>query len=307
MIGKLEGLNMLDTLSFDAMNTTFYFSVTSCKITNWKEVMQGWVRYVETEWSRFRANNELGQLNQLEVGEKVNISPPLFDVLQRAEDYRRKTHNLFSPYLLPQMQFHGYKDTFPFEQSQFIERAAPPMYNKETSPFLFAQNTSTVTRAAEGQIDLGGIGKGYTVQAAARWLKDIGEVAAGMVDGGGDITVWSNGCKEWKIGVAHPFQNKIDIAKLHLKNGSIATSNIIYRSWMHGDEKKHHIINGRTGLPANNNMIQATVISDNCLDAEVGAKLCLIETEMNFQNQLQNLSPTCSFLLVNDQGKVLVG
>jgi thiamine biosynthesis lipoprotein len=307
VIGKHEDLNGLETLSFDAMNTTFYMAVSGCKIANWKEVMHGWVMYVEKEWSRFRVDNELGQVNQLEIGKVITISPPLFDILQRAEDYRRKTNGFFSPYLLPQMQFHGYKDSFPFHTSRIINNTFPSLYDKETLPFLFEPMTGTVTRIADGQIDLGGIGKGYTVQAAANWLKTLGESDSGLIDGGGDMTVWSNGNKEWNIGVADPFRNDLEITQLRLKNGSIATSNIIYRSWTKGNEIKHHLLNGKTGLPADNHMVQATVVTENCLDAEVGAKLCLIEKETNIKNQLKNLCPTSSFVLVNDQGKVIVG
>lgn len=307
MTAKHEDLNVLDTLTFEAMNTSFYIAVTNCNLSNWKEVIQGWVQYVEKEWSRFQDDNELGQLNQLEIGKKIIISPPFFDVLQNAEDYRRKTNGFFSPYLLPQMQFHGYVHSFPFNQCKQVNDSLPNVYEKKTSPFAFDHTTGSVKRICEGQIDLGGIGKGYAVHAAARWLKYFGAAKAGMVDGGGDMTVWSNGQKEWKIGVAHPYQNGVDIAQFCLTNASIATSNVIYRSWKQGNEKKHHILNGKTGLPVDSNIIQATVIAENCLDAEVGAKLCFMEKGQNLTNQLKNITPTCSFLLVNTEGKVTMG
>ncbi|MFZ7942202.1 FAD:protein FMN transferase [Neobacillus sp. 19] len=307
MIEHHAGLDIVDSFSIDAMNTNFYFAVTNCNQANWKEVLAGWVRYVEKEWSRFRAGNELGQLNGLTVGDAMTISPPLFDVLKCAEEYRQTTNSLFSPYLLPQMRFHGYEASFPFDSGRFTGSTMPPVNGIDASPLRFDSRTFTVTRIAEGFIDLGGIGKGYAVQAAARWLKRVGAAAAGMVDGGGDMTVWSDGSKEWTIGVSHPFQEDAEIAQFRLKNGSVATSNIVYRSWLQGNERKHHILNGRTGLPVNNDYIQATVIAENCLDAEVGAKLCLIEEETNMKSELKNLSSARSFLLVNQLGKVVAG
>jgi thiamine biosynthesis lipoprotein len=290
------------------MSTTFYFAVANCTVPNWQEVIQGWIRYVETEWSRFQGNNnELGQLNQLAIGEEMTLSPPLYDVLQRAEDYRRKTNGTFSPYLLPQIQYHGYETSFPFDQTGLAGKEMPPLFDKVNSPFLFDPHLNTVMRTTEGRVDLGGIGKGYAVQAAARWLRNIGGASSGIVDGGGDITVWSAGSKEWKIGVSHPLQTDAEITQFCIKNGSIATSNVIYRSWTQGNERKHHILNGRTGLPAENNIIQATVITENLLDAEVGAKLCLIEDVSKIMKQLIILSPSCTCLLINNQGKVLAG
>lgn len=43
------GLDIVDSFSIDAMNTNFYFAVTNCNQANWKEVLAGWVRYVEKE------------------------------------------------------------------------------------------------------------------------------------------------------------------------------------------------------------------------------------------------------------------
>lgn len=287
------------------MNTSFYFSVAESKITNWKEVMTGWVTSIEQEWSRFRVNNELDQLNHLEIGEKMSVSPPLFDILNKAEGYRLKTKGLFSPYLLTQMQFHGYDHSFPFDFSNSVNEVIPFVYRNEIGPFEFDHQEGTIKRMNDGKVDLGGIGKGYTVNAAARWLKHIGEVPSGMVDGGGDITVWSNGEKEWTIGVAHPYQNDVDIAQFRLKNGSIATSNIVHRSWKQGKEKKHHLLNGKTGLPVESDIIQATVISENCLDAEVAAKLCFMEDQQKLSNLLKKINLNLTYLLVTSNGNII--
>ncbi|MEH7076787.1 FAD:protein FMN transferase [Neobacillus drentensis] len=306
MIDKQEGLKPSESLTFTAMNTTFFIEVTNCSMPNWKEVIHGWIQYVEKEWSRFQGkNNELGQLNQLAIGEKMILSPPLFDILHRAEDYRQKTSSTFSPYLLPQLQYHGYESTFPFTMSRWVGNEMPPLFENVNSPFLFEPHSNTVMRTTAGKVDLGGIGKGYAVQAVARWLKNIGGASTGMVDGGGDMTVWSDGNKEWKIGVAHPHHKEVEITQFRIKNGSIATSNSIFRSWTQGNVRKHHILNGRTGLPAENTIIQATVITENCLDAEVGAKICLIEDVSNIKHQLKRLNPASSFLLINNQGEVL--
>lgn len=297
----------LETLSFDAMNTNFYFAISNCKILTWKVVMEKWVRYVEYEWSRFRKDNELDRLNQLKLGEEMSLSGPLLDVLKQAEAFRRKTRGLFSPYLSLQMQYHGYEQSFPFDAVSQQNQVYFPVSTQEQPPFLINSGKQKVLRVAEGQIDLGGIGKGYTVQAASQWLKNIGGSKAGIVDGGGDMTVWSDGSKDWRIGVSHPYHTEGEIAHFHIKNGSVATSNVIYRSWTQGPIRKHHILNGRTGIPADNGIIQATVISSNLLEAEVGAKVSLMVDQTLIKSHLQQFIPTYSYLLVSNHGKILTG
>lgn len=293
-------------MEFSAMNSTFYISVTDCKIPNWKVMIHQWIDYVEREWSRFQIDNELARINQLETGELLSLSPPLFDVLLRADNYRKKTGGLFSPYLLRQMQYHGYDQSFPFCSSAVKETEMPLVSSMTTLPFEFHQNTFSIKRIAEGDVDLGGIGKGYAVESAAEWLKNIGGASAGIVDGGGDLTVWSNGDKIWTIGVADPFHEDREIAKFDIKNGSVATSNIIFRKWKHGNTQKHHILNGRTGEPVESSLIQATVLTQNCLDAEVCAKLCFMKNKNERTELLKKISSTYSYLLVANNGKIVV-
>lgn len=305
MIGRPEE-HELDFMTFEAMNTSFYLAVLSCKQENWKDVMRGWFHYVENEWSRFRPGSELDRINKMKVGERTEVSPPLFDVLTRAEEYRIKTNGLFSPYLLPLLEFHGYRQSFPFQSSSPAHCKMPAVFNRENAPFHLDKVSETIKKMDEGQIDLGGIGKGYAVQAAAGWLQQTGQAGSGIVDGGGDMTVWSDGQKEWKIGVAHPTNHTLEAAQFGIKNGSVATSNILYRSWLQGNQKKHHLLNGKTGLPVESGIIQATVITTDCLDAEVMAKLCFMEEGKELQDLLQQLNPVYSVLTIDKENRISV-
>lgn len=296
---------MEEVLQLTAMNTAFYIKVFGCKEKNWREVISNWIIYVEKEWSRFRKDNELYQLNELNMGQQMRMTPPLLDILQKAEEYRKLTNGLFSPYLYPQMNYHGYEQTFPFQIADDKKDQMPKPYTCDSAPFEFFGDTVSVRRVAEGKVDLGGIAKGYAVQSAVRWLKEFGQADAGIVDGGGDITVWSSGDKEWKIGVAHPFEKEQEIAQFRLKNGGIATSNIVYRSWKQGNETKHHILNGQTGIPVDSSVIQATVAAENCLDAEAAAKICFMVKVKDLENELKKFGTIHSYLLVHRDGTII--
>ncbi|MDP4154848.1 MAG: FAD:protein FMN transferase [Bacillota bacterium] len=304
MIAKQEDLNSENVLQLEAMNTNFHFQVMNCLKKDWKNIISDWIHYVETEWSRFRNDNELFRLNELSVGEQMIVPPPLFDILQKAEDYRKKTKGFFSPYLLPQISFHGYDQAFPFSSALSNDFELPSVYNQMDGPFEFEQGTNTVKRIYPGKLDLGGIGKGYAVQSAGHWLKEIGQARAGIVDGGGDITVWSDGEKEWTIGVAHPYEKNKEIAQFRVKNASAATSNILYRRWQQGNEQKHHLLNGKTGLPVECSIIQATVVSENLLDAEVAAKLCFMEHHVN--EEFKKMAKVYLTILVDKNGDIEV-
>ena len=211
----------------------------------------------------------------------LSVSEPLFDVLFLADYYYHKTEGLFSPYLLNVIQSHGYNRSFPFKESEGHEEVVPIV---EANPLIFNREEGVFTKNTHEKIDLGGIAKGYAVDSAAIWLRDEIGAEWGIVDGGGDMFLWSNGNKEWRIGITDPFNEEKQLTTIQINNGAIATSNKIYRSWMQEGEKKHHLLNGRSGKPANTEVVQATAIAKTCTEADIAAKMaCIIEDDVREQ------------------------
>lgn len=294
----------MDSFEMKVMNTTFYIEISNSVLLDWKNIVSALLQYFDQEFSRFYANNELWRFNQLERNSTAVVSPVMYDLLKRANEYHQKTDGRFSPYVLTQLEAHGYDQSFPFEtsQSQFV----PVDYQTESQPLIFHDNC-TIEKRTENKIDLGGIAKGYAVEAIAKWLKKHNHSKFGMVDGGGDIAVWSNGEKTWNIGVMDPFNKEKEIGTFKLQNGCIATSNIIYRSWWQNGTKKHHLLDGRTGLPVESKIVQATVVTHQCLDAEIGAKICFMEDPVSVVNVLERISNKFNFVLVKPDGELVKG
>jgi FAD:protein FMN transferase len=90
-----------------------------------------------------------------------------------------------------------------------------------------------------GEIDLGGIGKGYAVEAARRLLVNKG-VKSAIIDLRSSIAVIGGG---WRIGIRHPRDKEKLLGVIILHDGqSLSTS---------GDyERGKHIIDPRSGRPA---------------------------------------------------------
>lgn len=295
----------MDTFEIKTMNTTFYIEISNSEIPNWKEVISLLLQYFEREFSRFRINNELWFFNEAKKGAVLPVSPIFYDLLRNAEQYRVKTEGRFSPYILSTLIAHGYNQSFPFEYAK-IEESPVTNYQQELEPLRFHDNY-TITKNTDQKIDLGGIAKGYAVEAISKWLKKEARSRYGIVDGGGDIEVWSNGEKRWKIGIMDPFNDEKEIGSFSIGNGGIATSNIIYRSWWQGDRKKHHILDGRTGMPVQSQMVQATVITNKCLDAEIGAKICLMEEPSAIKDVLNHACKNFNFILVKSNKELEIG
>lgn len=295
----------MEEVSISAMNTSFYLAVSNSDIMDWKEIAMQWILYVEKEWSRFHSDNELAKINAIKVGDEIQVSPFLYNVIETANDYAKKTDFLFSPYLYDEINNHGYVQSFPFTETNDIKVSTVPS-SPTTDVFTFNPKKLTLTKLTNKRVDLGGIAKGFVVDLLANWLQETCGAKFGMVDGGGDLTVWSNGEKHWLIGIADPYDQNEEIAQLKVDNASIATSNIVYRSWMQAGEKKHHILHGQTGVPVQSNIVQATVVATNCVEAEVAAKLCFMMKAGERDAFFLKHFPAVRTFLVNKKGEIQV-
>jgi thiamine biosynthesis lipoprotein len=117
-----------------------------------------------------------------------------------------------------------------------------------------------VLRLAAGlQLDLNGVVKSLAVDRAAALLHDDGFVSAG-----GDLAT------RGPVDVALSGGDAVRV------QGAIATSGTQKRSWLRAGEVQHHLIDPRTGRPADTPWSEVTVCGATCLAADVAAKAALL-------------------------------
>ena len=165
------------------------------------------------------------------------------------------------------------------------------------------RRTHAVTLPAGVRLDLGGVAKGWAADRAARLLAAAGPA---LVDAGGDVAIsgpMADG-SPWPIAITNPFAPEDSLGLLLLDRGAVATSGRDYRRWRRGGVEQHHIIDPRTGRPAQTDVLAATVVAPDGPSAEVAAKCALILGSDAGLAWL-HARPTLAGLLVLDDGRVL--
>ena len=119
------------------------------------------------------------------------------------------------------------------------------------------------------RLDLGAVAKGYAVDQAVAAMQEL-EVAAGMIEAGGDIRYWGEkpDGRPWLFGVQHPRAPEQYIAVEDLGLAAIATSGDYEQYFDWEGERYHHLLNPKTGYPARA-CISATVWAATALDADI--------------------------------------
>ena len=212
---------------------------------------------LEAVLTRFRPS-PLTRLNERGVLE----DPPaeLVAALRHALAVADATDGLLTPLVLPALRWAGYRDSWP----------APARPTAGPAPAIAdwraVSVTDAVIRLPKGAaVDLGGTGKGWIAERCFDLL--TGEA---LLDAGGDLLSRSD--ETVAIDLAHPGQG--DPLQLLLPPGrwGAATSGVVRRAWQGG----HHLIDPRTGRPADTRFVQVTAVHPDLRRAETLAKLALL-------------------------------
>ena len=118
------------------------------------------------------------------------------------------------------------------------------------------------------KIDLGGIAKGYGVDAAARVLQDAG-VTNALVNVSGNMLALGHSASggAWRIGIRDPRDRMAYFAHLTLSGEGISTSGK-YEQFVEADGRTYgHILDPRSGRPAEG-LLSVTVVGPSALTCD---------------------------------------
>ena len=266
---------------------------------------QNFIEAGEKRFTRFSEQSELSRLNR-SAGTWFTASSELFDVIKEALFYFHKSNGLFDPSILPGLKNAGY--IYSMDEIRRIGSAPQSADYSPTLTSTFAsvelnETTSSIRLPVDLQIDLGGIAKGWIAECAARLLGQYASSCA--VNAGGDMFLVGlpHGKDCWEVGLEDPRDPKVDISVLLLQEGAVATSSVMKRAWKQGDISRHHLIDPRTGEPANTSWLSVTVLAPHATTAEAFAKAFLIANEEE-THLLGEQNPELTVLAVDKDGNL---
>jgi FAD:protein FMN transferase len=237
--------------TFRAMGTDVELLVQSGQAHRELAAAEDEFRRLERLLTRFDPDSELSQLN--EKG-SLTAGPDLLEVVRLALAGRSETAGRFDPTVHDALVGAGYDRTF----RELPDDGPAPAAGTPCGGAVRIEGN--VIELDEGvRLDLGGIGKGYAAEKAATILAAAGPC---LVNAGGDIALRGIA---WTIAVQPQLT-------LELEGGGLATSGRDRRAWRRGGRELHHLIDPVTGEPAACDLLRATVVAPDAIQAEIWAK-----------------------------------
>ncbi len=230
------------------MNTDTELTVITVAEQNGQKALQSAeaaLRDTEAKMSRHIELSELSKLNTAAEGEFVELSPQTLEVLRLSRKLADQTEGAFDVTCAPIIDLWKRAGLVRKMPSQDEIDSAVELTGWRHFELLDGGARKLTDGAA---IDLGGIAKGYGIDAAIEAMDHRkGEIVSGLVNVGGDVRGF--GERGWRVGIRNPFDESL-LAVLEVKGRAVCTSGNYERGFTFRGKRYSHIKDPRTGRPA---------------------------------------------------------
>ncbi len=207
-------------------------------------------------WSVTNPESEISKLNSRK---STTVSPDTAEVISIALKMSELTDGAFDISIYPCLKKWGFTDKNYRVPSESEIRESLKLC--DYSQIAVSGNNVYLPEGCE--IDLGGIAKGFAADRIYSILKQSG-IENAIISLGGNVSVLDKkpDGSPWNI------QIKNSEIILKIENKSVVTSGNYQRYFTEGGKTYHHIIDPKTGYPADTKLTSVTVIAESSTEAD---------------------------------------
>ena len=267
-----------------------------------KEIEQDFID-MHASWHAWQPG-ALSSLNeQLSRLEPATIDPTILPLLKEAGRLSQRSEGLFNPVIGNLIALWGFHDN-PLPVGTLPDSIAINDLIKQAPAISDITIGDDLITSAKPSVafDLGGFAKGYAVDRAIDQLRESG-IENAIINTGGDLRViGQHGDRPWRIGIRHPRKNGILASIEASGDASIFTSGDYERFFEVDGQRYHHIIDPRTGYPANSTT-SVTVIHSNAATADAAATALFVAGPDQWLSTARNMGIRY-VMLIDKQGAI---
>jgi len=193
----------------------------------------------------------MGRVNRLLAEGKTFAAPPsVLPLVKKRIEYAERSANLFNPAIGHLVDLWGFHTDSPecrpppaTDDIKRLVAANPRMSDVHVNGILMRSDNPAV------KLDFGAIGKGYGIDIAVAHLRELG-IRNAILNAGGDLrAIGDRDGQPWRIAIRRPTGGVFAIIGVS-GDESVFTSGDYERNFIYEGKTYHHIIDPRTGWPA---------------------------------------------------------
>ena len=286
-----------------AMDTYMTVTAYGTKAQEAVDEAEAEIQRLDELLSTGKEESEIAQLNQ---NKSATLSEDAGYLVERALELNKETDGAFDIAIYPVMEAWG----FPTQNYQVptADTLESLLKLADASQIIYDENSRKISFGREGmKIDLGGIAKGYTSSRIMDICKE-NNISSGLVNLGGNVQALGtkpDGSK-WRVAVQSPDDTEDYLGILSVEDKAVITSGGYERYFEQDGKTYHHIIDPKTGYPAENGLTSVTVVSeDGTLADGLSTSLFIMGKDKAIEFWRAH-SDEFDIIMLTDEGKLYV-
>lgn len=260
--------------------------------------------YMHATWHAWQPS-ALARINSLlKTGAPFSLAPSVLPLITLSQPLSTQSEGLFNPAIGQLINLWG------FHSDQRDDQQPPPAPAEIAALLESAPGMDDI--AIEGlnmrgtndtlRLDFGGFAKGYAVDVAINHLRELG-IENAIVNAGGDLrAIGHHADRPWRVGIRRPRGEGV-FASLEIEGDeSVFTSGDYERFFEYDGQRYHHIIDPRTGYPANQTR-SVTVIHADGATADAAATALFVAGPQDWHRIAKQMGIKY-VMLIDKQGQV---
>ena len=194
----------------------------------------------------------------LNATRSLDVSDDTITLLGRAREVSESTGGLFDITISQVMDLWGFRSDA--HQVPSPDTLAALVAEIDYTKVQTAGNT--VTLPVDTKVDLGGIAKCFASDRVMEIFREAG-VTSGIITLGGNVQALGQHPegRPWNVAIADPFDQNSTFATIKIEDCAAVTSGGYQRNFTENGVTYHHIIDPRTGYPADSGIVSVTIVS----------------------------------------------
>ncbi len=221
---------------------------------------------------RFTPTSDVSRVNRA-AGRLVPVGRRTIELLDVALGAAAESAGAVDPTIGAHLVRAGYADDIAAVRDLLVVTDDAPLPPADWTAVRIDRTLSRVGLPTGLRLDLGATAKAWTADAAARRIAATLGTAV-LVEIGGDVSVAGTRTTPWQVQVSE--RSGEPGQPVGLERGGLATSSTISRRWRTPSGAAHHVIDPRTGRPAEGPWRTVTVWAPSAVQANTASTAALV-------------------------------
>lgn len=261
--------------------------------------------YMHRVWHAWQAGPLTRTNYFLATGKPFTAPPSTLPLIKRSTELSTLSDGLFNPAIGNLISLWGFASDDPPKGPPPTQEAIQKLLDQHPNMNNLTVDGITVQGNNPGiKLDFGAFAKGYAVDRAIDYLQEVG-IKHAVVNAGGDLrAIGQHGQRPWRVGIRHPRQEGILASVETTRDESIFTSGDYERYFDWQGKRYDHIIDPRTGYPAEG-LSSVTIFADRADLADAAATALFVAGPKDWLSIARAMGVK-GVMLVDEQGTVQI-